>query len=223
MTLTSLNSSAQDETSAYGSMYHSGHEAKSATVRLDTTLPSSTTTSIYEILRLIERTAASPIGHIAHASTETTGEAIMEIRRRSGLTWDEISALFDVSRRSVHHWANGKPVSASHDRMIRRMLAAIRYLDRGSQSDTRAMLLDVDEATGTSTFDLLVSGRFDEAENRIEGVGIRESRRIPLSRTDWKARQPQEPLLLLEAEQDRFDIQGKARTVTPKRGPKTAG
>ena len=101
------------------------------------------------------RAAAGPAAQFDYVPTESTAEAIMEIRRRSGLTWQELAELFEVSRRSAHHWANGNPVSAGRERTIRRMLAAIRHLDRGSQVDTRALLLAVDQATGVSTLDLL--------------------------------------------------------------------
>src|SRR6185503_7037508 len=36
------------------------------------------------------------------------GPAIMEIRRLSGMTWEQLANLFEVSRRTVHFWASGK-------------------------------------------------------------------------------------------------------------------
>ena len=58
----------------------------------------------------VDRTTANPAGSFDFllGPAESTAEAIMEIRRRSGLTWQELGDLFDVSRRSIHHWANGK-------------------------------------------------------------------------------------------------------------------
>ena len=35
------------------------------------------------------------------------GTAIGELRRLSGLTWDQLARLFNVSRRSLHFWASG--------------------------------------------------------------------------------------------------------------------
>ena len=147
----------------------------------------------------------------------------MEIRRRSGLTWQELAELFEVSRRSVHHWANGNPVSAGRERIIRRMLAAIRHLDRGSQVDTRALLLAVDQATGVSTLDLLKTGRFDDATARVAGGRATPPHRVPLSSDIQDARRPPAPALLLGAEQDRPDVPAKARTVQPKRTHKASG
>ena len=232
MTATALRDTRDAHTSALGCMYPSGLGATFAAVLIATTLPGQATANTYaqgstamwaNIAPCAERTAAGPTGQIEHVPAETTAEAIMEIRRRSGLTWEELADLFDVSRRSVHHWANGKPASARHDRMIRRMLAAVRHLDQGGQVGTRALLLAVDQAMGASALDLFKDGRFDEAIDCVEGVRTPERQRIPLSSAARDARRPQAPALLLEAEQDRPDIPAKARFVRAKRTPKTTG
>lgn len=223
MTALALRDTPDTHTSAVGSMYRSGIDATIAAMLIATTLSGSATASTYAVPRLVERTAAGPAGQIEHVPAESTAEAILEIRRRSGLTWEELGDLFDVSRRSVHHWASGKTVSAKHDQMIRRMLAAIRHLDQGSQAGTRTQLLAVDGATGVSALDLLKDGLFDEAMARVEGVRAPEHRRIPLSRKAQDARRPQAPTLLLEAEQERPDVPAKARTVRAARTPKKTG
>ncbi|MDE2911491.1 MAG: hypothetical protein OXL68_01005 [Paracoccaceae bacterium] len=234
MTATALRNTLDRNTSALGSMQLSRVSAEipteliaipwlaAATVNTDSQGSMVMWTTIAPH---VERTAADPAGQFDFliASAESTAEAIMEIRRRSGLTWQELGNLFDVSRRSVHHWANGKPVNARHDRTIRRMLAAIRHLDQGSQLDTRAMLLAVNQATGISTFDLLQAGCFDEATGRVADVRLPESQRVPLSRAASDARRPPAPVLLLGAEQDRPDISANARIVRAKRTPRTAG
>ncbi len=232
MTVIALRDTREASTSAVGSIYRVALESAPAVLLLATALPGPATANTYvqgsramwaTIAPCAERTATGPIGQIGHMSAESAAEAIMEIRRRSGLTWEELGDLFEVSRRSVHHWASGKPASARHDRMIGRMLGAVRHLDRGDRELTRALLLSVDEGMGVSTFDLLRGGRFYEAIGRVEGVPARERQSILLSSTAWEARWPQAPVLLLEAEQDRPDISAKARAVRPKQTPKRAG
>ncbi len=169
------------------------------------------------------RAALGPAAQFDYMPAESTTEAIMEIRRRSGLTWKELADLFEVSRRSVHHWANGNPVSAGRERTLRRMLAALRHLDRGSQVDTRALLLAVDPATGVSTLDLLQTGRFDDATARVAGGRAPARHRVPLSSNAQDARRPPAPALLLRAEQDQPHVPAKARTVRPERTPKASG
>ena len=116
----------------------------------------------YDLPRSVERTTSGFVSQVEYARAgTTTAEAVLEIRRRSGLTWEELSELFEVSRRSVHHWANGKTVSAKHDREIRDVLAAIRHIDEGSRAATRGRLLTTD-ASETSVFALLQARRFDE-------------------------------------------------------------
>ena len=116
MTETALREAPDMRTSAVGCMNRPDMEATFAFL-IATTLPGSAkaTGTGETIVQYSERTAAGPIGQIEHAPAESTAEAVMEIRRRSGLTWEELGDLFDVSRRSVHHWANGKSVTASHD------------------------------------------------------------------------------------------------------------
>ena len=169
------------------------------------------------------RAAAGPAAQFDYIPSESTAESVLEIRRRSGMTWQELAELFGVSRRSIHHWANGKPVSAGRERTIRRMLAALRHLDRGDRAGTRAMLLTIDQATGVSTLDLLKAGRFQQATARVEGVRTPEPSRTPLSSAAQDARRPPAPALLLEAEQDRPDTPAKARAVRTRRTTSPTG
>jgi transcriptional regulator with XRE-family HTH domain len=168
-----------------------------------------------------ERTAAGPSGQLDFAPAQTTAEAVLEIRRRSGLTWEELSDLFDVSRRSVHHWASGNVVSAKHERIIRQMLTAIRHLDRGNVAGTRAMLLTTD-ALGVSALDLLKVGLYEEATQRAEPRTISEQRRMPLSQAAQDARRPPAPRLLLGAAHEPADIPAKARVARAARVPKAS-
>jgi len=223
MTAPALHDMPATHTSAVGSMYRPGLDAAFAAMLVIGGLSGSATASTYDVPRFVERTAAGPAGQIDHVAAESTAEAVLEIRRRSGLTWEEMSDLFDVSRRSVHHWASGKAVSARHEQAIRRMLAAIRRLDQGNQAGTRAQLLAVDAATGVSSLDLFKAGRFDEAMGRATGVRPPEPRRVPLSSEAQDARRPQAPALLLEAEQERPDVPANARTARAKRTPKKRG
>ena len=208
-------------TSPSGGMYRSKLATTiAAAVVVAATPLESGTASTYEIPPILERTAAGPAGHIVPAPSDSTGEAVMEIRRRSGLTWEELGNLFDVSRRSVHHWASGKPASARSEQTIRRILAAIRRLDQGRQTATRARLLAVDGDLGVSAFELLKQGHFIGGGAWADDRRAPEHRPVPLSRAAKDARRPPAPALLLEAEQDRPDVPARARVVRAVRTPK---
>ena len=211
------------QTSPGGAIYRSNLATAIAAIVVAAAPLESGTASTYEFPLFLERTAAGPAGQLMLVPSESTGEAVLEIRRRSGLTWEELGDLFDVSRRSVHHWASGKPVSARSERMIRRMLAAIRRLDQGNRSATRTRLLAVDESLGVSALELLKQGRFDEIVARVGVTRTHEFRPVPLSVAAQDTRRPPAPALLLEADQDRPDVPAKARAVRAARTPKKTG
>ncbi len=235
MTATAICGAPDARTSALGCLKRPAPDADFRTVATSPAGSDPTTTSTAPhgsaaawnaIASRAEGTASEPAGKalfptVPTASSPTTGQAVMEIRRLSGLTWEELADLFDVSRRSLHHWANGKTVTAEEDRTIRGTLAAIRHLHRGGQAGTRALLLAVDQTTGVSAFDLLRNRLFDEAKGRVEDIRPPEPRRIPLSDAAREARRPPAPTLLLGAEQEQPDIPAKVRTVRARRIPGT--
>lgn len=187
-------------------------------------VPQEITASTYLITKPTEQTTASPAHLAVEAATETTGEAILEIRRRSGLTWEELADLFDVSRRSVHHWASGKAVTAEHDRQIRRTLAVVRQLDQGQAEHTRALLVSP-RADGRIVLDLVKSGAFAEA---LASGGVAQPRHRPLPtqtaegvRRRWR---PPAPAELVGALPDRPDspASGQSRVARVWRTPKAA-
>ncbi len=142
---------------------------------------------------------------------QSTGSAIMELRRLSGLTWEQLAALFGVARRSLHFWASGKPVNAPNEERLRRVLAAIRKTDRGLAAKNRAVLFE--ERDGVVPFDLLARGEFDAFVELVEaGPGRREPKLTPLSAEAQKARRPSPPEELVGALQDRVQVDaGRAR------------
>ena len=219
MPASDLGDASHTQTSPGGAMCRSSLASAVAAMVVVAVLPESVTASTYEIPSYFERTASGPDGQITHAPLETTGEAVLEMRRRSGLTWEELGDLFKVSRRSLHHWASGKAPSVEHERKIRRMLAGIRRLDQGDQVATRARLLAVDESRGVSVFELLKQDSLDDGEALAAGARSPDHHAIPLSAAARDARRPPAPSLLLEAEQVRPDMPAKARVAraTPTR------
>jgi DNA-binding transcriptional regulator YiaG len=133
--------------------------------------------------------------------TEATRKAISELRRISGLTWEQLGNLFEVSRRSVHHWASGKPLNSSNEERLMRVLAVVRFAYRGSARETRAALLDTKEAA--SPFDMLVAQQFDAARDAL-GQGVPPPVQTPsrLSREARDARRPLPPDVLVDGDSE---------------------
>jgi DNA-binding transcriptional regulator YiaG len=177
------------------------------------------TGSSYEQYIAPDRTTATPVGKLEAHPVESTAETILEIRRRSGLTWEELGDLFEVSRRSVHHWASGKPVAAKHEQALRQTVTAIRCLDRGDAAVTRAFLLSAG-TDGIAPLELLKIGLFEQAVSRVQPLESTAFRQRSLSSESHEARRPPAAVSLLQAEQDRPVISTKAKVARSVRAPK---
>ena len=146
---------------------------------------------------------------------QTTSSAIMELRRLSGLTWEQLAKLFNVARRSLHFWASGKPVNAPNEERLRRVLAVVRKADRGFAAKNRAMLLE--DRDGVVPFDLLARSEYETFIELLgTGLGRREVKLAPLSPEALEARKPRPPEELVGALQDRVHVEkGKLFSATP--------
>ena len=149
----------------------------------------------------------------ADSEAEVTRRAISELRKISGLTWEQLGMLFDVSRRSVHFWASGKPLNAGNEARLMRVLDVVREADRGNARGTRAAMFQVTE--GETAFDMLVAQRFDDAR---EFLGRSVKRSSPtmaeLSAEANAARMPLPPEELFDAKHGRVHREpGQARAA----------
>jgi DNA-binding transcriptional regulator YiaG len=135
------------------------------------------------------------------AVAEAAAAAIAEIRRLTGFTWDQLARLFRVSRRSVHFWASGKPMTSGHEEHLHRLLAVMRRIDRGSAGINRTELFAAhDEGI---PFDLLAAQAYDAAESLL---GYSASQRFSAPRPSKEAmaaKAPAAPGDLVGALQDR--------------------
>ena len=149
----------------------------------------------------------------ATVDAETTRQAISELRRISGLTWEQLGELFDVSRRSVHFWASGKSLNAGNEQRLMQVLDVVRAADRGDARSTRAALFEVQD--GTTPFAMLTEERFEEAR-AVLGAGAPRTRPAlaKLSAAATAARKPLPPEDLVDAQHDRVHRdRGRARAA----------
>ncbi|MGE3536374.1 MAG: XRE family transcriptional regulator [Candidatus Tectimicrobiota bacterium] len=147
----------------------------------------------------------------------TAQSALMELRRLSGLTWDQLAQLFGSTRRSLHFWASGKPLSAAHEAQLSRLLALMRRLDRGSPQANRALLLGL-QPDGSLPFARLVAGCYDAVLAQLgAGTAPQRPRPAPLSASARAARAPYAPEALAGAVQERVH-----NTDGPTRVPRLA-
>jgi transcriptional regulator with XRE-family HTH domain len=143
---------------------------------------------------------------------EATRSAVMEVRRLSGLTWEQLARLFGVARRSLHFWASGKRLNAVNEERLRRLLAVLRKADRGFAVLNRAMLLE--DRDGVIPLDLLVGGEYDAFLELVgAGSGRRKLKPAPLSPEARATRRPPPPDELVGALQDRVHFE-KGRLIS---------
>ena len=134
---------------------------------------------------------------------QSADSAIMELRRLTGLTWEQLAGLFGASRRSLHFWASGKPMNKKNEEHLYRLLAAIQISDRGSASENRKLLVSAHD--GIIPLDLLVEGKYEDFTMLVgQGSGHRQISLTPLSVEAQAARKPLSPEMLVDAQQDRI-------------------
>ena len=106
-------------TSALGAMRHpSTHSLIGSRIfMIRSSTSTSRATANQELLAAVEMTT-SGITLPSARSPEATQKALGELRRLSGLTWEQLAKLFNVSRRSLHFWASGQPLSRFNEEVL---------------------------------------------------------------------------------------------------------
>jgi len=145
-----------------------------------------------------------------HRSAEA---AISELRRMTGLTWEQLARLFSVTRRTVHFWASGKVMNAANEERLHRILAFVRMIDRGTASENRAALLQPG-ANGARPLDLLASGDYLDALAALgSGRGrVAATPSVPIGASPEPMQASPKPSALMAARHDREHVEvGRSR------------
>ncbi|MBD2298191.1 MULTISPECIES: XRE family transcriptional regulator [Nostocales] len=161
------------------------------------TVSSSTTASRENISRnLVAGSEITTSGVILPSSPEATQKAVNELKRLSGLTWDQLAKLFNVSRRSLHSWASGERLNSFNEYTLNQLLGMIQYIDRGSASLNRSLLLQPG-SNGIPLIDLLVVGNYEEVKQILgSGNAPHKPKLGALSEEERRLRMPLPPDVL---------------------------
>jgi DNA-binding transcriptional regulator YiaG len=92
-------------------------------------------------VRIDSTSAGVAIGAREKDINPSTADALDEIKRRSGLTWGQLARIFNVSRRTVHSWANGAAVRVGHIGLVTQLLERVREFDDQPSFKVRDRLL----------------------------------------------------------------------------------
>lgn len=200
MTMLQRNQFDEMGTSAKGAMPSNGAIVGACLLSLlavptSAAIPSQ---NIKHYLLAVEQTNSG----IDAAPEPSTSSAIMELRRLSGLTTDQLARIFKISRRSLHFWASGGNLNSSNEESLNRLLATVRKIDRGYAKANREILFTPTQE-GKIPFDLLVEHRYEEVIQLL-GAGVPRSHYRPLSisASAKLTREPQKPEELVGALQD---------------------
>lgn len=159
-----------------------------------------------DLLLVSERTKRTnsglPLSFQSANSTEANRAALNELRKLSGLTWEQLAKLLDVSRRSLHFWATGQPLSRFNEENLNRLLGTIRYINRGSASMNRKLLLSPSR-DGRLFLDLLIAGEHEQVKQILgPGNALTKPQLVPLSEDASMSRMPLPPEILVDALQE---------------------
>ena len=134
---------------------------------------------------------------------EPAPPAIAELRRLTGLTWEQLAHLFNVSRRAVHFWASGSKMTGANGVHLKRVLETVQLIDRGSMTENRAALLATQD-DGATLLDQLAAGSYDVVISALwygrQRVASMATAFLPLAKAAHLPRPPEE---LVDASQER--------------------
>jgi len=123
------------------------------------------TSAALPVVRIADRTLSVPDSpeipqkREAPDSTSSAASTILSVKSASGLTWESLADVLNVSRRTLHLWANGAPVNAANQQSLRRFEGVLGVL-KGAGPPKDLLWKAVD---GRPLVDLLRDGQFDEA------------------------------------------------------------
>lgn len=99
--------------------------------------------------------------------TSSNAERIVELKERTGLTWEQVAELFGVSKRAVMMWRSGNRMNAANEQRLSQFL---HHLPEGPPAAVRDWLFTPGEG-GLTPFDRAVGTpsrieRFEEWVDR---------------------------------------------------------
>jgi hypothetical protein len=144
-----------------------------------------------------------------NTTTSRDGSAsrrIGDAKRLSGLTWDELSRVMTTTRRTLHLWANGRPISSVNEGRLSRLVGLLQIISRGTGRETRQVLLTPLQ-DGLVPLDLLILGKFDDVAARLGRDRPVPTRIVSAQSTSRRpSRRPSSPIEMLDAMQDPIGV-----------------
>lgn len=96
-----------------------------------------------------------------------SAKLISDLHLKSGLTWDQLASIFDVSRRSMHNWASGEKMNSANLTKLTEIVEIVDKLEANNPQEVRIKLLST--ASGKSLLAKFREGNF-EGERALHGA-----------------------------------------------------
>lgn len=93
------------------------------------------------VLEQLPDATVRTVGATPNELPELDRDLVHWVKDNSGLTWDQLSRVFGVSRRAVHMWATGSRISAAKAELLRQFAAEVQRVAGATPDETRAALL----------------------------------------------------------------------------------
>lgn len=145
------------------------------------------TSADYALPILPVGTQTQPVGALLIDEQQSRGSAVYELRRLSGLTWDELAEMLGVTRQAANDWANGKPMKPVNAQKLRALLEGFHALPRMGAAEVRAALLAPLPAGGRA-IDMLRAGAIEAGLAAV--VSYLAGARIPLPAREGHRQHP---------------------------------
>lgn len=126
--------------------------------------------------RQVEPASSNPAGAVEEAPKSNTAELIQDLHDRSGLTWEQLSKILGVSRRSVHLWASGGRMNARHIELATELVSLVRNAPVEDPERVRTWLLAASAGGRSPVEEFKADHRRSEAA--VNGVGYTASQLI---------------------------------------------
>lgn len=92
--------------------------------------------------------------------------SVDELHADSGLTWDQLSKLFGVSRNALFNWSAGGRMTLAHQAILDELADIVARLPADNSTDRRKLLLTPD-GEGYSIYDRYLMRRRNGSNERV--------------------------------------------------------
>lgn len=142
---------------------------------------------------------------VNESEVQTASDILHGLKTSTGLSWNKIAELFNVSRRAIYDWLEDKGMSDRNYSKLLSVSKAVESLEFTNPFQVRVFLLYQNRA-GISAFDLLKEERYDEFYRLDHSTTFEDGKKRETTHIDFADR--------LSAKQDKAhtDLPGKKRT-----------